>query len=284
MNEEVPLFENYTWLTLGQLKLLTQIENLVNMDTRTVISGIPMGIFDPQIIDLFSYLGTFSFNGNRMIKSALDSSDNFNSIEQIITFMTEIKSGNSLDITKIPLSHMSDWQITDTEIKRKDNRFFKIIGVDVEISNREVLSWSQPMVEPAQEGICAFVCREINEKLHFAVQTKFECGNYDIVEFAPTVQTITGDYRNVKKSIPFLEYILSVPKEKIYLDTIQSEEGGRFYKEQNRNMIVIGGDEIPIELPENFIWMTLYQLGIFIKYNNYLNIQARNLIASITLR
>jgi oxidase EvaA len=284
VNEEVPLFENYTWLTLGQLKSLTQIENLVNMDTRTVISGIPMGTFDPQIIDLYSYLGTFSFKGNLMIKSALDSSDSFNSIEQIITFMTEIKSGNSLDITKIPLAHMSDWQITDTEIKRKDNRFFKIIGVDVEISNREVLSWSQPMVEPAQEGICAFVCREINEKLHFAVQMKFECGNYDIVEFAPTVQTITGDYRNAKKSIPFLEYILSVPKEKIYLDTIQSEEGGRFYKEQNRNMIVIGGDEIPIELPENFIWMTLYQLGIFIKYNNYLNIQARNLIASITLR
>ncbi|MDO9145896.1 MULTISPECIES: NDP-hexose 2,3-dehydratase family protein [Comamonadaceae] len=284
VNEEVPLLENYIWLTLGQLKSLMQTENLVNMDTRTVISGIPMGSFDPQIIDIYGFLGNLSFNGNRMLKSALDSSDSFNSIEQIITFITEIKSGNSLDIVKIPLIDMNGWQITDTEIKRIDNRFFKIIGVDVEISNREVASWSQPMVEPAQEGLCAFVCKEINEKLHFAVQTKFECGNYDIVEFAPTVQTLTGDYRLQKASIPFLEYLLSAPREKIYLDTNQSEEGGRFYKEQNRNMIVIAGDEIPIELPENFIWMTLSQLAIFIKYNNYLNIQARNLIASITFK
>ena len=44
------------------------------------------------------------------------------------------------------------------------------------------------MDEPVQEGICAFVCKEINEVLHFAVQAKLECGNFDIIEFAPTVQ------------------------------------------------------------------------------------------------
>ena len=35
------------------------------------------------------------------------------------------------------------------------------------------------------------------------------------------------------------------------------------------------------ELPENYIWMTLEQLQLFIKFNNYVNIQARSLIASI---
>jgi oxidase EvaA len=284
VDEEIPLFENYKWLTLGQLKSLMQTENLVNMDARTVISGIPLGSVDPQSIDLFCFLGKLSFNGSRMLKSTLNPDDNLNSIEQIITFMTDIKSSNTLDIRKISLIDMDGWEITDTEIKRFDNRFFKIIGVDVEISNREVTSWSQPMVEPAQEGLCAFVCKEINGKIHFAVQAKSECGNHDVVEFAPTVQTLTGDYRSQKIRIPFLDYVLFAPTEKIYFDTKQSEEGGRFYKEQNRNMIVLAGDEIPIELPENFIWMTLNQLAIFIKYNNYLNIQARNLIACITFQ
>ena len=82
--------------------------------------------------------------------------------------------------------------------------------------------------------------------------------------------------------MPFLDYVLNASKERIYFDTLQSEEGGRFYKEQNRNMIVIAGDEISDELPENFIWMTLNQLYVFIKFNNYLNIQARNLIATIS--
>ena len=63
---------------------------------------------------------------------------------------------------------------------------------------------------------------------------------------------------------------------------MQSEEGGRFYREQNRNMIIIAGDEVPNKLPPNYIWMTLNQLYTFLKFNNYLNIQARSLIAAIS--
>jgi oxidase EvaA len=158
-----------------------------------------------------------------------------------------------------------------------------VIAVDVEIGNREVTKWCQPMITPAQEGLCAFVCKEINGILHFAVQAKLECGNHDIIEFAPTVQCLTGNYKFTPKgSLPFLEYVLAAPVENIYFDTLQSEEGGRFFREQNRNMIVIAGGEVPDELPENFIWMTLNQLNTFLKFNNYLNIQARSLIAAIS--
>jgi len=178
---------------------------------------------------------------------------------------------------------MQGWQVTETEITRPDNKYFKIIGVDVEIGNREVVTWSQPMVEPAQEGLCAFICKPIDGVMHFAVQAKVECGNHDIVEFAPTVQTLTGDYKtSPKNAIPFLDYILNAKPEQIYFDTLQSEEGGRFYKEQNRNTIVIADETFDEQLPENFIWMTLNQLHTFIKFNNYLNIQARNLIATVS--
>lgn len=54
-------------------------------------------------------------------------------------------------------------------------------------------------------------------------------------------------------------------KKKSTLIHFNPEEGGRFYKEQNRNMIIVAGDEISDELPENFIWMTLNQLYVFIK-------------------
>ena len=67
----------------------------------------------------------------------------------------------------------------------------------------------------------------------------------------------------------------------IYFDSMQSEEGGRFYHEQNRNMIIIADDDFPEALPPNYFWMTLNQIGVFLKFNNYLNIQARSLIAAI---
>ena len=283
VDEDIVIHSNFIWLTLGQLKALMQLDNIVNMDTRTVISGIPFGNFTSEIIDFFNYLNKSDEYQTKFLKSALIKDKVLHSIEEIITFMTQIKSVNDLEVKQIALQNMQDWVVTKDEIKRKDEKFFKIIGADVEIGNREVVKWSQPMVEPAQEGLCAFVCKEIDGVLHFAVQAKLECGNHDIVEFAPTVQTLTGDYKQTpKNSLPFLDYVLNASKERIYFDTLQSEEGGRFYKEQNRNMIVIAGDEISDELPENFIWMTLNQLYIFIKFNNYLNIQARNLIATIS--
>ncbi len=138
------------------------------------------------------------------------------------------------------------------------------------------------MIKPAQDGLCAFVCKEINGVIHFAVQAKLECGNHDIIELAPTVQCLTGNYRNSKDGVlPFLEYVLNVKKENVIFDTMQSEEGGRFFKEQNRNMLVMADETISDELPEHYIWMTFNQICEFLKFNNYFNIQARSLMAAI---
>jgi len=187
-----------------------------------------------------------------------------------------------LDINKIQISVMKDWIIDRDEIYHKDRKYFKVIAAEVEIGNREVVKWWQPMIEPAQEGLCAFVCKEINGILHFAVQAKLECGNHDIIEFAPTVQCLTDNYRvTEEQSLPFLDYVLKAGKEQILFDTYQSEEGGRFYREQNRNVIVLAGEDVPVDLPEHFIWITLHQLNTFLKFNNYLNIQARSLISTI---
>ena len=87
---------------------------------------------------------------------------------------------------------------------------------------------------------------------------------------------------NEEGALPFLDYVLTASSDQIVFDSLQSEEGGRFFREQNRNMIVVAGDEIPIELPSNYIWMTLNQLNTFLEFNNYLNIQARSLISAIS--
>jgi len=281
IDDEIPIYDNFTWLTLAQLKQLMQQENLVNMDTRTVISGIPYGNYDPETVDFFCYLGGYDNPNKLFLKSALINQNSLHSFEEIITFLIQLKSVNHLEINNIGLQSLKNWTISPSKIHHNENNYFKIIAVDVAIENREVNNWCQPMIEPAQEGLCAFVCKKINGILHFAVQAKLECGNHDIFEFAPTVQTLIGNYKTTTEKLPFLEYILNASNENIFFNTLQSEEGGRFYREQNRNMIVIAGDEISENLPENFIWMTLNQLQQFLKFNNYLNIQARSLIAGI---
>jgi oxidase EvaA len=284
--DEIKIYDNFIWLTLGHIKELMCYNNLINMDTRTVISGIQYGNYNENNAMLLHYFiskTNITTHNADFFKSAVTSNNEVNNLDEIIHFITKIKSKYDLFIYKIPLNVVQGWNISKTEISREDSKYFKVIGVNVTIGNREVVSWQQPMIEPAHRGICAFVCKKINGVIHFIVQAKLECGNRDIIEMAPTVQCLTGDYRSPDSQIvPFLDYVLNATSIQIIFDTVQSEEGGRFYKEQNRNLVIMADDNFSDNLPENYIWMTLNQLYYFNRFNNYLNIQARSLIAAIT--
>ncbi|RZK37038.1 MAG: NDP-hexose 2,3-dehydratase [Pedobacter sp.] len=287
IDDEIEVLENFVWLTLGQIKTLMKGDNLVNMDTRTVISGIPYGDYSAESIRLMNFLDDpleYNSTAKRLLESYLNKSNHINSFNDVLSFITDLKCKYDLKVTTIPLTELDQWEINDSQIQHVDGKYFRIIAAQVEISNREVVKWSQPMVEPAQEGICAFICKEINGILHFIVQAKLECGNFDIIELAPTVQCLTGHFNNERSinKLPFLNYVLENEHKNLIYDVLQSEEGGRFYREQNRNMIILADEEISNELPENYIWMTLNQLQKFIQYNNYINIQARSLMAAIS--
>lgn len=284
VKSEITLTADFKWVTLRQLKELMRMNNLVNMDTRTVISGIPFGSYPTEIIEFYKALSPFQNSGSKMLVSELDNERSLHSVDDIISWFTQLKTLYELKVDTISLNETRNWIITDSEIKHEDNKYFKVIGVNVEISNREVTKWSQPLIQPAQEGLCAFIVKEFKGVYHFLIQAKLECGNFDVLEMAPTVQCLTGNYshENAKKKIPFLNYVLNCEEKQILIDNLQSEEGGRFYHEQNRNLIVLADDNFEDDIPENYIWATLNQLKSFIKFNNYLNIQSRSLIAAIS--
>lgn len=280
-DEDIPESDDFRWLTLGQIKKLCALDNVVNMDLRTVISGIPVvaAPFEhPEMLD--TLLRGDEFKAGMMI-SALNEGLPKSDLDQIISWLTELKSKNDLHVERIPLSQAKQWILTDDRLHHEEERFFDVRWVQVEIENREVARWHQPIVEPREEGLIAFIVKKINGVHHFLVQAKVECGNFDTFEFAPTVQCITGSYKNSFETVPFLKYVLEAKPEQIRFDALQSEEGGRFYREQNRNLIVEVGDDFPTETPLEYEWMTLHQMLEFIRFNNYLNVQARSLLAGI---
>lgn len=277
-DEDLPMYDNFIWLTLGQIKQLARIDNLVNMDTRTVISGIPLFT---HIEDFLVLSGKSTFE-SEMLQSCLTRKNSLYSKSQILSWITSLKCQYELDVKRIDMKDVNDWVIEDYSIHHKESKFFNVIAAEVAISNREVKTWYQPLVQPVQQGLVAFICKKIKGVHHFLVQAKVESGNFDVVEMAPTVQCLTGSYHDTKNELPFLKDVLDATSDQIKIDTLQSEEGGRFWREQNRNVIIEVGDEFPVEVPHNYIWMTLNQLITFLEFNNYLNIQARSLVSLVS--
>ncbi len=276
----IEVHENFKWLTLGQLKVLMGHDNLINMDSRTVLSGIHFGtVQDPLEIAQSSSEPIYQ----RFLLSCQQADHAVNSYEQIISRLTHLKSTEDVSLRKVSLDKLEHWTFGDSVIAHDAGCYFRVIAVDVNIEGREVQSWTQPMVEPAQAGLCAFICKQIEGVLHFAVQLKMECGNHDAFEFAPTVQSLEGrgtDGAPIDHN-PFESYVLNAKPHQLVYDAIQAEEGGRFYRDDNRNCIVLAEDDFSDELPDNFVWMTLHQIHGLLRASNVFNIQARSLIAAI---
>jgi len=292
-DQEIELYDNFRWLTLGQIIKLMQKDNCINMDTRSILSGIS---FSPERVDnsqkvseenLYDCLNhsdiptkPISRYGVKVAISGHSNSKFLNSIDTIIQKITDEKFKCEMKSHLIPLNNVSEWKRDQFKIYHNENKYFSVLGLRVEAEGREVISWDQPIIQQQDEGVVGFISREIDGVLHFLIQLKMECGVMDLLEMSPTVQCITGNYADHLKPL-YIEKMVKNIQEETILDVFQSEEGGRFYKESNRNILILTDESIPIEQPSNYIWLSMFQIKEFIKFNNFLNVEARSLISAI---
>ncbi|GHT91522.1 dNDP-4-keto-6-deoxy-glucose-2,3- dehydratase [Spirochaetia bacterium] len=284
--DDISIGDDFYWLTLKELKCLLKENNIINMDTRSVLSTIPL--IDNQIVSSLEKYDDFNisiFNNFHLSNRAKDFIISFitknpiNSIDDIVSWYTSQKVKYELDVSRKPLSQLNGWSINDDSIY-SDKRYFSVIGVKVSAASREVSSWMQPLIEEPNIGLLAFVIKKINGILHFLVQAKVEPGNKDIIELSPSISCSNYKYILSITEKPFMFNEIFNPSNIIHYDSLQSEEGGRFYQVQHRNVIVelTGKDEY--EIPPNYIWMTLGQINEFMRYSMFA-IEARNIISAI---
>ena len=298
--EDVEVHEDYRWMTLGQLGKLARCDNILNMDARTVLSCIPFAA--PELVnrtakDALRYVAAVEDFGrtvfpvelspfsSSLLTSLLSRTEGSAEANSVISWLTRLKTTYSLNVEQIPLKYVDKWCIGEHAIYHEGGRYFSVIGVNVQAESREVPAWSQPLVKPQDVGVVGYAVKEVDGILQFLIQGKVEPGNFDIVEMAPTVQCITGNYHNLPASDrpAFVDDVVCAEDKAVIRSSFQSEEGGRFYRETNQNVIIGVQGDFAAKPPEEYTWVSLGQLKEFIRYNNFLNVEARCLLTSLNL-
>ena len=179
----------------------------------------------------------------------------------------------------MPLKALTKWKMKDKELVCKEPYPFKVVFCDIMIDGREVKHWTQPLFEA--NGIATFglICCEENGILKFLVHAKSEIGCFDTIELGPTIQKEAIEFETKEDVITKMFWSKLKDKNNILFDHLLSEEGGRFYHEQNRNVILkIKVEDIPL-LPEDYFLVDYKTLNELIQVNNTVNIQLRNLLS-----
>jgi oxidase EvaA len=285
-DEPIDVLDDFYWLTLGQLFELLKLNNMVNMDSRTVLSCIRYFDAYECLRDIDVICSSAEFEEDVYVSSIVDDHYALHSFDSLISWLTQMKTIYSLLARRVPLNQVQDWYFDGEAIRHRTGKYFSVVGVSVNIDNREVAHWDQPLIESAKGGILCFICQKRNNILHFLIQGRVEPGNFDSLEMAPTLQCTPSNYdHNKPESLPpFYHLVMDASLEQIKYDTLQSEEGGRFYHDQNRYIIVELEEDQKLDLPDNYIWMTIRQMKEFIHFNNYFNIEARGLLSCLSLK
>jgi dTDP-4-dehydro-6-deoxy-alpha-D-glucopyranose 2,3-dehydratase len=279
VTEDITLHEDFCWLTIGQIHQLLLQDNLVNMDSRTVLACIP---FDaPNGGPRGAARGPYRESLLRSFSAGQQQS--LHSTGEILSWLTDAKSRHELIQRTVPLREVKHWYRTPDEIGHEMGKYFRVIAADVSASNREVTRWTQPLLAPVEQGRVAFLARPVNGVLHLLMQAKTEAGVFDFTELAPTVQCMPGNTEDlpVQRRPRYLDVLLGTDPAGIRYDVVQSEEGGRFYHADNRYQIVEVGEDFPLDVPDEYRWMTVRQVTELLQHSNYVNIQARSLLAGV---
>lgn len=275
VEDELPLLPSHRWMTLGQIKRLMREDNLVNMDTRTVLSCIPYAKLQLTAAELFELSDGFH---NRALFRSVFVGGEANRLPEIYQYVNNWKMFAESERTLLPLYELPDWEMREQEFVCKHSYPFKVVFCDIAIEGREVKRWTQPLFEANGSATFGLLCCEENGVLKFLVKATPEVGCFDGLELGPTVQWEAGEVQTTDSVGGFFENRLSQGIGVLF-DHLLSEEGGRFYQEQNRNVLLkVDKWDLP-ELPEGYFLLDYRTLNELVQINNILNIQLRNLLS-----
>ena len=193
------------------------------------------------------------------------------------------------EVDFVPIAQMQNWQFdSQKNIRHNSGKFFSIEGIKVKTEfNGKIKEWTQPIINQPEVGFLGIICQKKNGILYFLMQGKIEPGNVNKIQLSPTLQATKSNFSQVHggKTPPFLSYFKDEIKGRhIIVDQLQSEQGARFLKKRNRNMIIQIDDEIIIDdIPDNYCWLTLGQLKYFLTYPNLINMDTRTVLSCIQI-
>ena len=207
-------------------------------------------------------------------------------VEKLLAWLDERRRLCGMEVTEVPMSELAGWRIDASSgaISHETGEFFRVIGICVQnASAREVSSWCQPILFQPEMGILGILVQRRGGADRYLLQAKAEPGNLGKIQLSPTLQSTVSNLRRAHGGLKsqFADFFEHPRPGSVIYARYQGEDGGRLHLKKNLNMLVRVPEDEALAIPEDFIWVTMYQLKQLLQYENVVNIAVRSVIAAL---
>jgi oxidase EvaA len=251
IDKQFRVAQGFRWVDAALLCRALSQNYLVNSDARSVIVTTNW----EQFVGRPVFSGKDSFS--QELKDSYYSPTEMQSTESV---MDQLKhaSGTIHSVKVVGLDRLDERRTTSTKEKSKDG--VRLFHVRVNVRNREVDSWDQPMVSSVTSRKYVIYCGRFARTLYFLFKLWEEPGLYNHVELGPNLES-------------------GRRKGKVRLSSWQSDEGGRFYKDKNKYSLIDLGEIKSSK--DNEVWLSLRQVQALSVQEGMFNNEARSNISLI---
>ena len=222
---------------------------------------------------------------NELFASACNASG-LRSETEVLDWVKSRAQNNRYSVKLQALDKLKGWGFDPVtgNLAHASGKFFRFEGLDVQITSGAVQCWQQPILNQPEIGILGFIAQRFNGVLHLLVQAKMEPGNINFIQISPTVQATRSNYTQAHggNRPAFIEYFLDQNDGRVLVDQLQSEQGTRYLRKRNRNLIVQMPDDFSLSHSEDFIWVTVGQLQRLMRFPNLVHLDCRSILGSLS--
>lgn len=187
-------------------------------------------------------------------------------MNKLRSWFTNLIQKSDFRIEWIPLSKSSSWFFKNGKIVHKSGKFFEIIGLA-----------NQPFIDQREIGTLGFLIRERKQKKEILIQAKIEPGNSNTIQLAPTCQATKSNSLMVHGgSEPPYSHLFTKEHPQIISSTLQSEQGSRFFKKRNRNILATSSQNL--DIPDSHRWVPVEKVLGLLSEDYLVNTDARSVL------
>jgi dTDP-4-dehydro-6-deoxy-alpha-D-glucopyranose 2,3-dehydratase len=220
------------------------------------------------------------------VRTVVDDANSFSSEEELVEWIDRYRAETAITLAEKPITELRKWVIDpDTGvISHETGDFFRIMGVEIGNSEREVEGWDQPMVHQREMGVLGILRCRFDGVWHYLLNAKAEPGNTLLFQISPTLQATYSNLRQAHEGRRprFAEFFEDDAPYRVVYRQWLAEDGGRFYLKSNLNMLIeVEQTDVEGELPDDFRWFTLSQIKSLLRRDNYINPHVRGILCHL---
>ncbi|CAM3054114.1 NDP-hexose 2,3-dehydratase family protein [Propionibacterium acidifaciens] len=252
INYEIP---NSFWVPLHTLIAGLLIDNLINMDLRSILS----------MVAIENTIGCF-----HAPERARLSADAIRS-----------RLGDPVIIRQRSLLDLPGWTL-NSSLESYHCPSARIIGRRIHMATREVPEWDQPFLSPSAVACCTLIARrdESGRSWEVALVPRCRLGSTRGWTLEATIQNHYDPPEGVHGSSE--EYLGGLKSAGQHVVTVQhAEEGGRFYHAQTRYRLIFVERNHHTFVPGHWHWIHLDVVHELIARGDCVSVEARTCIAML---